>query len=1001
LTPQTDGRYRYAIRPCTTSCLPRHWQDNWYQYPVIDLNEQVPRGNVYSFTAGDNVLKGWANDSESSTTSVKLYIDDTALNSSETTANLTLSNPPSAFAGQEFNYPNLQAILEANEVNLYLPFTLDIRVLDGSASNYNTSIGKVFIPKFFNSAPVAVSDAIKGELGNSVMINILYNDPDAEGHSLTPIEISQPEHGSVSVMDDNRTIFYSNYGTSTSGTDKFSYQIRDEKGDTSQNVATVTVYFSDLRASDDTVYVDWDTTSTGARSSNISKRIGKASDALVAVASSANDVVLDVLGNDENASYGNIDIALGNVVPTNGSLIFHDDNTITYTRIDASITTDCFNYYFTKDGVPSNKADVCLFARARPIDDNVGVATNTTTEIYVLSNDKWLSSEYSFLPVIGERPEHGTAIEFGDNSESTPPSYKDTPNNVTTLDISADSDSRALGGMRGFVQYTPNDGHTGLDSFTYSIRMLRGSSAQQPDGKPPLPLPPTATAKVSITVGDLLAKPVNTTLTKLSAHSLAFGWDAITWTGNHVTTYELMQAAFKEPVVVHKIQPSDWKDAGTVDSTNTSFIFDHLTNNTYYYKVRSCKDGVLCSGWSDIVSKTLGPVISTTFVMTDILGSPVAEFDYSGTVTSRRHYQPFGKSLEAPKEGIGYAGHEYDEFTSLNYMQARYYDSEIGRFMSPDPVGFTEKNLMSFNRYLYVNNNPYKYVDPDGNFIFTAIAIISAGITVYDTYQTYQTYQTYKNEGAAAAVKGLAVDTALNMAGGGVLKVSGKVFSSIKKALKRSCCFVAGTQVLTENGYKAIEDVKMGERLWSKNTDTGAQDFKPVTKIFVEPGRDIFEIKLVGNDGFEQNIEATDDHPFYVVDQGWKTTLQLQSGDQIETDDDAPMRVVSVTDENRQDVTYNFTVADFHTYYVSKRNVLVHNCAMPVRVNVIDPAADALAERLGGVSSVRFPGRFKDREFDILSDRYIGQTKPANFNIGSAFRKQAKASVALSCHGGF
>jgi uncharacterized protein RhaS with RHS repeats len=45
-------------------------------------------------------------------------------------------------------------------------------------------------------------------------------------------------------------------------------------------------------------------------------------------------------------------------------------------------------------------------------------------------------------------------------------------------------------------------------------------------------------------------------------------------------------------------------------------------------------------------------------------------------------------------------------------MQARYYDPVIGRFYSNDPVGFT--NIHTFNRYGYANNNPYKYVDPDG-----------------------------------------------------------------------------------------------------------------------------------------------------------------------------------------------------------------------------------------------------------------------------------------------
>jgi len=47
-------------------------------------------------------------------------------------------------------------------------------------------------------------------------------------------------------------------------------------------------------------------------------------------------------------------------------------------------------------------------------------------------------------------------------------------------------------------------------------------------------------------------------------------------------------------------------------------------------------------------------------------------------------------------------------------MQQRYYDPVIGRFYSNDPVGFSAEKPMMFNRYAYVNNNPYKYVDPDG-----------------------------------------------------------------------------------------------------------------------------------------------------------------------------------------------------------------------------------------------------------------------------------------------
>jgi len=61
-------------------------------------------------------------------------------------------------------------------------------------------------------------------------------------------------------------------------------------------------------------------------------------------------------------------------------------------------------------------------------------------------------------------------------------------------------------------------------------------------------------------------------------------------------------------------------------------------------------------------------------------------------------------------------------------MQARYYDPVIGRFYSNDPVDvmghITRGNpIHGFNRYTYANNNPYKYVDPDGKFGLIGFAI--------------------------------------------------------------------------------------------------------------------------------------------------------------------------------------------------------------------------------------------------------------------------------------
>jgi RHS repeat-associated protein len=64
-----------------------------------------------------------------------------------------------------------------------------------------------------------------------------------------------------------------------------------------------------------------------------------------------------------------------------------------------------------------------------------------------------------------------------------------------------------------------------------------------------------------------------------------------------------------------------------------------------------------------------------------------------------------------------------------DYMHARYYSSNLGRFLSVDPVGGKVGSSQSWNRYAYVQNNPLKYTDPDGEWAHIAIgAVVGAAL---------------------------------------------------------------------------------------------------------------------------------------------------------------------------------------------------------------------------------------------------------------------------------
>jgi RHS repeat-associated protein len=62
-----------------------------------------------------------------------------------------------------------------------------------------------------------------------------------------------------------------------------------------------------------------------------------------------------------------------------------------------------------------------------------------------------------------------------------------------------------------------------------------------------------------------------------------------------------------------------------------------------------------------------------------------------------------------------YAGEFYDSATGLYYLRARYYDSEIGRFISEDSYTGEKNDPLSLNLYTYCVNNPIMYTDPSGH----------------------------------------------------------------------------------------------------------------------------------------------------------------------------------------------------------------------------------------------------------------------------------------------
>jgi RHS repeat-associated protein len=113
------------------------------------------------------------------------------------------------------------------------------------------------------------------------------------------------------------------------------------------------------------------------------------------------------------------------------------------------------------------------------------------------------------------------------------------------------------------------------------------------------------------------------------------------------------------------------------------------------------------------------------------LGSIDTLTDKDGNVVDKRTFDSFGRVLSETNPSVsfryGYTARERDLESGLSYYRARYYDPQVGRFISVDPMGFGAGDT---NLYRYVGNSSTNYADPSGKILpFVALAAaIATGV---------------------------------------------------------------------------------------------------------------------------------------------------------------------------------------------------------------------------------------------------------------------------------
>ena len=129
---------------------------------------------------------------------------------------------------------------------------------------------------------------------------------------------------------------------------------------------------------------------------------------------------------------------------------------------------------------------------------------------------------------------------------------------------------------------------------------------------------------------------------------------------------------------------------------------------------------------------------NTYIYVTDAQGNVIALIDNNGNTVVEYLYDAWGNHKVVDENGdeitssthIGnlnpfrYRGYYYDTETGLYFLQTRYYDPEVGRFLNRDSVQYADpETINGLNLYAYCLNNPVEYADPTGHFILTTLIV--------------------------------------------------------------------------------------------------------------------------------------------------------------------------------------------------------------------------------------------------------------------------------------
>ena len=390
-------------------------------------------------------------------------------------------------------------------------------------------------------------------------------------------------------------------------------------------------------------------------------------------------------------------------------------------------------------------------------------------------------------------------------------------------------------------------------------------------------------------------------------------------------------------VAGYRYNPDGIRTSQSVDGVSTQLLVD--SNRDYAQVVAEvdatgAAEGEYVHGL-DLLSQHRAGVRRD--YLADGLGS-VRGLSQGVTVVDDYRYDAWGNTLYQSGDAENpyrYTGEWYDSALDQYYLRARTYAPQSGRFVQMDSWQGRQGEPVTLHKYLYGNGDPANTVDPSGHFGLVSMGVamnirstlsnmqIEVGFNILDA--------ALDPDSAASSAGGNLLMGLAAIGGPGAFKLLNMLSGKFRKACSIANSFEGETLVATEQGLVAIQNIRIGDKVWAYNEETGERSLQPVVHLIEGEGsKEIVEISLASG----EVINATTGHPFY-VDGEWKDAGALAIHDLLQRLSGEPLAVVGLLSQSEQTKVYNLTVANDHTYYVGESEVLAHNagCNAPTKYN--------------------------------------------------------------------